>query len=323
MELAELDSIVKWLNITQQQHDVLSCIYALEEQKSEINPKNILDAYKKTYSKSIQPSNLFPLLKTLVERDIIIKKEKANYALNSEGIRNQLLTSQRIMQKELEDQTYVIDHIDEYFKSIANHEKQPILKYYSYTDGFEKLAEILKSCKKHYCTSTFPYIAWMPTLAYQRGVEAYNNVLWERCLTKKVLEVTYLTPLDMDLLYSRAMKVFGVDKLAYAECESMLNKVEALLERNENLDIKYLENPVGFFVMIPERNSPTDVFIFLRDENREVIGYIYINSEDIAYQAKQQFLSESKHAVSLRDPKGKVVLKKIRKQFAEKYAHSK
>ena len=322
METIELQKITRWLDITEQQHEILQCIYAIEGRKEEVNPTNILKEYQKSNGKRIQTSNLFPLLKTLIEKDLIAKREKARYSINLDGISRQITKNQKDLQKELDEQKNVAEHLNEYFASISKPETHPIVKYYGYGEGFEKIAELLRTSNRYYLVSTFPNITWTANLAYGQGVGNYVATVQDRCLKEKKLEATYITSLEVDLLYRRLLKIHGEKKLAYTECETVINKIGPLLEENKNLDIRYLENPMGFFIAMPEREKPLDFFIFLRDATREIVGSIYIRSEEIAKQAKQQLMTESEKAVSLREPKGMKIIEKKKRELRQIYANS-
>lgn len=319
MESIETEKITKWLDITEQQYEILHCIYTLEGKREEVNPTNILNEYLKNHGKKIQTSNLFPLLKTLMEKGLAVKKEKARYSINLEGIEKQITRNQRDLQKELDDQKNVVEHLDRYFALISKRETQPIVKYYGYKEGFEKIAELLKTSNNYSLVSTFPNITWTPNLAYGQGVGIYVTTLQDRCLKEKKLDITYITSLEVDLLYRRLLKIHGERKLAYTECEVILNKIKPLLEDNKNLDLRYLENPMGFFIAIPEREKPLDFFIFLRDAAREIVGSIYIRSGDIAEHAKQQLMTENEKAVSLRDSQGKKIVERKKKELKQIY----
>lgn len=309
------EELTKWLEITEQQNQVLQTIYGLELVNIETTPKNILEKYARTYKREIQSNNLFTIIKKLTDDNLILKKEKARYGVNTEGIRERIIESKQQQEKELERMGGLIKDIDKYYKSAALDAK-PETTFYDSRELFNKTADALKNATTYYVTSRIPTMTFSRPLLHRIWSEKYADVIQDRCFVKKDLKVVYITQLRTDDVYKNALEIYGKPELAVREVETILDRVLDSTLSNENFEVYYLPNPVGLYISIIEKQEePTELFLFLQSE--ENVSGIYLKSREIASHAKKSFLNGIEKATPLASARGKKLVNAAKKQLRE------
>jgi len=315
----ETKKILDALGMTSQQFGVLLTIYKMESEGVLTNPKSINSEYSRIYSTEIQRSNFFRQLKKLQDKGFIERKRRAHYFVNFENIRKILSAERDKLQHELEEFGKISVRTEEYFRKIAFESARPVVHYLEHDELYKRISNSLKDSSRVYASIDFPTIAYSYALADGIGRKGYLETVWDKCFKKEKLEVSYLTTLDIDIPFNHAFRVYGDPKLAYNECNIVIEQLENQVESHDNLDVRYLKEPHGMDVLIPEEKESLEFFLFTRDEHRDIIGGIHIRSPETALNAKNSFMWDFEYAERVRGEKGKMIIKNLRKEFEEKY----
>jgi len=318
MEL-ETKKISEILGMTSQQFGVLLTVYKMGSEGALTNPKSINEEYSRIYSTGIQRSNFFRQLKKLQDRGFIERKRRAYYSVNFENIRKILAGERDKLQRELEEFDKVSARTEEYFRKIAFESTRPVVHYLQHDELYKRISKALKNSIRVYASIDFPTIAYTYALADGIGRKNYLGMVWDQCFKKERLAVSYLTTLDIDIPFNHAFRVYGDPKLAYKECNIVIEQLENQVESHDNLDIRYLKEPHGMDVLIPEEKEPVEFFLFTRDEHKDIIGGIHIRSPETALSAKNSFMRDFEYAERVRGEKGKAIIQNLRKEFEVKY----
>jgi hypothetical protein len=318
MEEFQFDTTAKWLKTTEQQFQILKTIYRLEDVENKTMPKSINNEYARIHKKKILKPNLFNILKTLLQKNLIKKDTTRGYRINYEGIRITLENHQEKLEKEEEELKKAQTKTEEYFrKNIPK--AYPLVEYYDQKELYPKMAESLKDAEKTHIVANFPVIAYTKELTYGIGREEYAETMWNRCFKEKELQVNYLTDLNLDALFNHAFRVHGDPKLAYRESETTLNRLETQTKTNEKLDIRYSEDPHGLDMAIVEHKEPTEFYLFIRDEHGEITGGIRIKNKQTTINAIQQYNRSFEYAEKLNTPDGQKTIQDLKKHLKQKY----
>ncbi|MFH1125618.1 MAG: hypothetical protein V1703_00700 [Candidatus Altiarchaeota archaeon] len=315
MEEFNFDTIANWLNTTEQQFQIIKTIYRLESKREEATPKNIGKEYAKTYGKSIQKPNLFTLLRTLIEKELIQKDAGFTYRVNFNGIRQSLGKHREKLDKEGEEFQKAYGKTEEYFRRNISRQERPTVDYF---EQKELYAEIMKSTSNSNVLNVmtnFPEISYTYNLASGADRLEYVEAIWRRCFKEKNLEVNYLTTLDLDYLFNQAFRSLGEPKLAFKECEIVLQQLENQVEAHKKLHIKTVEEQKGMDVCIPIKDKPEEFYLFIKDEHKEVLGGIKIKSPETASQAENMFKLGFNYAEEINSKLIQKAHKKLKQEY--------
>jgi len=320
MEDKELVKIARWLGITDQQFEILLSIYKLEARGEKTTPRNIEREYLNTYGRVPQRSNLFGQIRQLLGKNLITKERQGLYFVNFDVMYTMLQDRKDRFIEELNEFNRVSERVKDYFKRAALQTTKHRVEYLNHNELYDALAESIKDVDRFYASANFPTIFYTYPLAAGIGRSNYTDMVWRRCFKKGELNVLYLTTLNIDFPFNHAFRVYGDPKKAYKECVIIIDQLWNQIETHDNLDIRYLKEPHGMDVFIPERYGPREFFIFTRDEYRNIIGGIRIRSPETAISAKQMFMRDFEYAEQLRGKKGEEIIGNIKKELEEKYS---
>lgn len=320
METPEIRKIAKWLELTDQQFSILLSIYRLEARREETTPKNIEQEYLKSYGKAPQRSNLFGQIRQLLSKNMIMKEGQGLYSVNFSVIYSVLQDRRDAFIEELNEFNRISEQIREYFRKAAIQTTKPKVGYLNYEEFYNALAKAIKTKDCFYTTTKFPSIAYTYSLSAGIGTSNYTNTVWERCFERGELKACYLTTLDIDFPFNHAFRVYGDPKRAYKECVIIIDQLWNQIQTHQNLDVRYLKEPHGMDVFIPERHEPKEFFIFTRDEHRNIIGGIEVRSPETAISAKQMFMRDFEYADRLVGQKGEEIVENLKGELEEKYS---
>ncbi|MBU0762589.1 MAG: hypothetical protein KKD39_06145 [Candidatus Altiarchaeota archaeon] len=313
----DLDEIAAWLGLTQQQNQILSSIAACEAGKMESNPKNILLEYEKQFGKSLQPNNLFTILKGLVDAKLVDRKSKANYVVDVAGIRARLLRSKDLRMRESEELDSFIGSLSKYYGSSVL-EVSPQVTYLDSTQLFKKISWELQDASKFYVASRCPSISYPLVLSNKLWMTEYIDTLNYRCFNKKELEITYLTRLSTSHLVSHLSEIYRDRDTLLSMVDSILDNLWSCINTFENMKVFYLPNPVGLYLSVVEKNkNPTDMFLFLQSTGN--LSGLHIKSAKISSEAKKTFEQGLDMATQLTGSLGKKIIEEAKKE-ARTYA---
>lgn len=320
METKELMKVGRWLKVTDQQFGILLSVYRLERHKEETTPKNIEKEYLSAYGKAPQRSNLFGQMRQLLGKNLITKERKGVYSVNFDTLSAMLKEQRDEFVEELNEFNRVSGKVENYFKKASLQTTRPRVDYLDYDELFSAMSKSVKDADRVYMTTNFPSVAYTYSLAAGIGRGNYLKNVWDRCFKKADMDVCYLTTLNIDFPFNHAFRVYGDPKTAYKECIIILEQIWNQIETHRKLDIRYMKEPHGMDVFIPERYDPKEFFIFTRDEHKNITGGIGIKSPETALNAKSMFMRDFEYAEKLRGPKGGEILNNLKKELEEKYA---
>lgn len=289
MEEFNFDTIARWLNTTEQQFQIIKTIYRLGNRETEATPKNISKEYEKLHGKVIQKPNLFTILRTLIEKDLIQKDASFNYKVNFGGIRQTLGEHQEKLEKEREEFQKAHNKTEDYFRKNISTQERPVVDYYEQKELYAEMTKSISNSSILDIVSNFPSIAYTYSIAVGVNQLEYVETLWKRCFKEKDLEVNCLTTLDVDHLFNQAFRSLEEPKLAFKECELVLQQLANHVEAHRKLRVRTVEEQKGMDVCIPIKNKPTEFYLFMKDEHKDISGGIKIKSPETASQAETMF----------------------------------
>jgi hypothetical protein len=319
--MPESKNMHKWLELTQQQLEVLKVIYKLQQTPGKTTPKEISREYKRIHGKQILKPNLFTILKLLQKRGLLSKAGQADYKVDMEGIKKNLEDKRQTLEKQQTDFENACRHTEEYFQKLTWQLDRPIVEYLDHDELYQKMAEILQESETYYAVANFPMIAYTQKLNHGLAREPYTDALWNRCLKKEQLQVNYITDLNIDYLFNHAFRVYGDPKLAYRECHTVVNQLENQIQSSAKLDIRYLEDPHGLDTGIFQRKGrePDEFMLFVRDEHEDITGGVHVKSLDTARSALKMFNRGYEYAEKLAGKAGENSIGKTREVLKQKY----
>ena len=303
-----------WLNITEQQNQILQIIYELEANNVDTSPKNILSKYEKSCGKNIKPNNLFTIIKTLCDNGLLVKTEKARYRVNLDGIRKRLIGTRKKQEQEFRVFDNLIENLDEKYKFIAKKSK-PQISFYDTQELFNMHAKCLANANKIYVHGRLPAIALNRLVAMHRYSEKYIEVLQDRCFVKKDLEIVYITPLIPENVFALGMAAYGKPEIAVRELEMILDRLWTYIETQEKLSVYYLPETFGLNMSILEHGGkPNEFFMFLAPGTTPPSG-LHVVSPEIASQARNVFTAAIERATKIEGQAGKKILTNAKRGF--------
>ena len=315
--------ISKWLDVTPQQFDILETILRLQKQGIKTTPKNIIEEDVKIHEgPKIQKSNLFTQLKTLRNRGFVKKEEKASYVVSFKGIKKELSKASKKLDEEMHEFQNAYAQTEEYFKELTSDKSRITVEFFEYDDMYEKAAEMLMGAEEGSVTSAFPRILYpnSPCLMRTPGARRYAETLWNLCIKKKQLRVSYLTRMDVGYLFNRLYKTYNNPELAYDEGNIILNNLEALMDSSDELTVYFIDSPYGMDVVIPQSQVSDEFFILIRDKTGRGTGAVFIKSGELIFRFKELFSKDCKRAIKMRGAEGKKIIKMLRKRLDKVYA---
>jgi hypothetical protein len=320
--MEEWEDIGKWLGITHQQLNIMEALLHLQRSNEDTSPKSIIqtDANLRKGAK-IQKSNFFAQLKNLRNRGYVKKQGEASYAVDFDAIHHALDLAQYRADEERTELKKAREETERYFKSMIVPDK-PIVSFLESDQTYGRIAEMMRTCSHFMCTGIFPRILYAHSLSliHRPGTQKYAQIMWERCIKDREMEATYLTNFDIPYLFQKLLIDYNNPTLVYEEIRSILNGLESLLEQNPLLNIIYIDSPSGLDAMIPYSKDSTEFFLITRDESKNIIGSVYLNSPDLLVRFKKLFDTECLKGIDMRDKKAKPLFPKLEKQLERIYS---
>ncbi|MBN1156278.1 hypothetical protein JXA85_01555 [Candidatus Woesearchaeota archaeon] len=325
-----MDIKPEWLGLTKQQLDLLLTVYELELNKIPVRASNIVSEYENRFNKKIQRQNLFSQLKPLLKVGAVEKKEKATYGINKNKIKSILDSRKNSLNDEMKNLSDFSKDLEKKFKKIITKPSKPIVTYLEPDLYMETIAALLNKANAYYADSPFPNITYTDSLF--EGMNREKFVLNQRnnCFTLKKLKIHYITDLNIDLTFRRALKIFNNDgKRAYLECKQVIENLEKQI-KEPNLDVRYLEVLPGPHMYIFEYDEPRDLILSLRGSivpkgvnrtrgSRDPYGGVHIISETIFSQAKSIYLDSFNQAIKLNSARGRGIIEQVNEHLRKLY----
>jgi|GEM_PF-1291090 len=320
----ELDTrnISKWLEVTPQQFEILEAIYRLQLEGKTASPKSIVEEDSKMHDgPKIQKSNLFTQLKALRNKNLIEQNEKASYVIKFAGIKEKLKKTESVIEEEVAEFKKACQETEHYFKEFSEDEEAPLIKFLPYDTAHDKVADIIKGSERCFITGVFPRLLYANSPAFLNlpYSKRYGEMLWERCIREKALEITYLARFDIEYVFKRMNNAYDDPKLTYEELKVVLTTLEHLVKSNDNIHFYFIDAPYLLDLIIPHNKTENEVFIMIRDEQMHGVGSVYVRSSDLAVRFKRIYLEELKRATRLDEDSIESVVKKLRERLDRAY----
>jgi hypothetical protein len=308
----------RWLNLTQQEYDIVKAIYRLRNRGIQPTPKNIQKEYLNAHGKHIIKPNLFNLLRQLQAKKAVSKPAQAEYAVNEEGIKEVLEEARKHLAQDIEDVEKTRDQVDQYFKETTYRKEQPDIHFLQGVQLSQTMAEYLQTAKTVHIVADFPQTAYNQEMTLKLQMEPYAQALWQALKNKKP-QINMLTSLNTDTLFNHAYATYGNPKIAYREAQTALKRLQTQTQTSKNLDIRHTDAPHGLDIAVYQQNEPTEFIIFTRDEHNQIQAGLKIRSHKTAANALQTFQQTYDHATPLNTPQGQATIQKTRQQLKQKY----
>lgn len=308
------EELRQWLDITQQQFELLKIIFQIEKEKETATPKSIDKVYSTQYKKTIQKPNLFNQLNLLMERGIVIKTGKAQYCTNVDTIKQIIGQRKQNLAKELENCEKASEQV-ELIKKVLNKPVQPITKYLDGDKIFQEMAIELQRAK------AFNMIAGFPGIAFTYGIYGFGErgEYWRALsegLKSNSMKLRYLTSLDISYPLFYAYKIYKNKNAAIKESLVIIDNLAEMVKQYKNIEIRYSPNDMSGHIII-EKEYPTHTVQLFRNVNRDITGGIVIDSTQVAEDCKNSFLEEFNAAAKV-DAKSQALFDSLKKQIKTK-----
>jgi len=293
MDDQNIEHLRDWLDLTNQQFDILKSVYTLERKKGDTSPLNIQKEYFKRSGKRIERSNLFTIIKLLVGRDTIQKTERGRYSLNIEGIKKSVDVKDRQFKEQYNQLQKARQNLDSYLNDILEQPPKPVIRFLSNHELFNTLAERLKYASELCLSVRSPSLACSPTFykALERG--EYHRIITQRALIERDLKVKWLLDFNVNRQFDRVLKLFNSSEFAYMEVNNQIEGIEKIVNEYDNVEFYSLSYPYTQKFFLPITNRVNECFMYLTGfSSLSSQGAIHILSEDIASEVLKIFNSE-------------------------------
>jgi len=314
----ELTSLGRWLGITGQQSEVLRTIHKLRLDGHRANPKGISLEYRKDYSRSIQISNLFHVLDALMEKKLVKKDGPASYDLNINGIERVLSDFEQKLGEEMSGFKKARSETVKYLNQIAKKEK-PTVRYMDLTEFFDSAADSVSRAKKYYMVAHFPKLFHPMVIKKKLSRYEYLELIEERCFVKQNLDVNIMTDLDIDFLYKDFSRFFPSEREALKAALSIIDQIQYAVDHYKHLRVYYTKKLIGMDMLLPICDEPKDLYFYMRDQEGEIIGGVYIESSETAKRAYSTFTPIPSNYTVLEGTQGKRILKNLKREIRARF----
>jgi hypothetical protein len=116
-------------------------------------------------------------------------------------------------------------------------------------------------------------------------------------------------------LFSQAFRTTQDPKIAFKECELVLQQLVSQAETYKKLKVRVVEEQSGMDVFLPIKDKPTEVYQFIKDEHKEILGGVRIRSSETAMQAENMFKQGFNQAEDINTKLMQKTLKKLKLEY--------
>lgn len=283
-----MDDILKikeWLHLTNQQYAMIRCISILVKENAS-KPKDIEKQYAEFTGKRIQKTNLFGILKILMDEELIFKDEKENYRLNIQFIKERLeLEKRKLIDEESKIQDFLSDPNSLLSKLDDKAKNEIFVSLINKKQFYEKLIVKIESCEDYFNISRFPSIFFTETISKRINRDKYIESM-ENGLRNNDLKIAYLTNLDVSRVYNHTLSIFKDKKSAKKEVELVIERFSELVKKFSSLHIYFSEKKPDWEFIILSNKYSKEIFLILRSkDNEESPGILHVISTDVAEKA--------------------------------------
>lgn len=312
------ETLSKWLNITPQQLDILETILVLQEADKIASPKAITEQdHSSNEGPKIQKSNLFTQLKTLRTMGYIRSDGKASYAVDFDNIQKKLANVQRRIDAEAIEFKAAKNETEAYFKRLAKRNKTPTVEFINYENMYDEASKFLMLADSCYISGVFPRLLYANStcLMNNSSAQRYSHALWERSIREGALNLHYISRFDMKYLFEHINEPYSNPELAYEECKIVLNNLENMIKKQNNVHFYYTNSSHIIDTIIPENNEKDILFLLIRDLDLKGMGALFIHSEEMASRFRSIHIQEAEDSIELKGEKGLKIVDMLRHQL--------
>ena len=322
--------ILRWLGLSKQQYDVLIAVYQLQKENKRTNPSNIIKEYSRVSGRKIKSNNVFIILKALLNKNLLVKQDPAEYVVNLGGFKATWREKEKSIEDELKRLKKTSFDMEEMLGRNIINKTESSVTYQGFDEGFKKTTEIIKNCNTLYLETAWPRISQPLEFVQLVGGIEYWMTLIERAVNTNELKILYQTSLEAKQLFFFIYKATGSYHKAHEMVSTSINKLQELVETCSNIDFRYTKKRYSTYLLIPEADQPPNELVIrpydpigLDTSNKELFGRIYIKSPTCAGHMKEVFLEEFKSSEKLDKKTAPAILKKIQKEIDYIYGKKK
>jgi len=325
------EQLQEWLGLTEHQLRTLLTVYFLEHEGKDASPSAIIARFNQLYKQYPYRQNLAIYLRTLIEKGYIRRTDRGRYSLNTTKIEQVLNIKVKDVYSEFNTITTFSSDFIKQLDELYQRKNRPQVMYAKEDEYMDMMAENLVKAEHMYVfASLFPNVAYPQTI-----LKRMKRKEWYEAIHRSVAGKTrihYLTSLIPRYPYQRILSITNKHKVAYTETLSMLDRLEDLVNNNPNVEARYWEHALGAPMFILEGPNLGEVFFSLRgseyslsmeSEKRPIkMSYpgVYVNSIEVAKNAKESFYSFYNRAIDLSSPQGRNIIENARKQFIDSFS---
>ena len=306
-----------WLGLTPQQFNVFEIVYRIQKRGLTASPKSIQKEYSIVHGGRIQKPNLFNILRLLLDKGFLVKRERGSYTVDSSSVSEYLEGQVNCFENELYGFRDFLGDFTEYLDQLSSKKSSVMVDYLGFSELFNTLGRKLKSANTLYVTSKFPMTSYTPELANKLNITDYTDALWKHCLKEGKLTINYKTNLDVGHVYKQALRARQSKEQAVRTCRNVIANLENQIETAEKLNIYYSERPLGLDILLPESKRLEDFYMFIRDEKQLITGGVYIRSETTVRIAREQFINNCRISEKITEKNYQKILEKPKKQLKQ------
>jgi len=287
----DFNTIGAWLDLTSQEFEILKSIYRIQIAGKRASPTEINVDYAQDNKRTIQKQNLHKILRKLVEGGFVARRAQGDYRVSLAGVRSNLEGEVEKKSLELSAFKQVVADVEGEFRRQLAPADRPRVEYLDGDVLYPHMARLLDKAGEFNIVASFPSIAYPPSLAAKLGRSEYSSVLASKSLAKTELSANFLTDLDVDYLFVHCFRVVDSPAGAFKLALTVLNNLEAILDSDSSVDVRYHPDPHGLDVAIPSEKDgePKEFYLFTRDEHKEIAGAIYVRNPESSRNAQHAF----------------------------------
>ena len=315
----ELDSskLASWLSLTPQEFGVLSCVFRLQDGRVDVSPHAIQEEYKSSTGRLIQKPNLFTVLKGLRARGFLERVGRGDYAVDVQGVKSVLAERACALEVEASEFKRASQKVDVFFRKSSKIQERPFVRFLAPSDWSRTVARSLRGASQYFSTTSFPNLSFDPKVASCVGRPEYVDVLWERCVIRGDVSVTYLTDLNVEYLHDFVSSAYQDTEVSQKVCLSVLDQLQSHIEETEKLKVYFWDEPLYFDLHMPVSDTPREYFTHLRGLRSEILGVVHVRSQDAAEASKALFLELAERGTLLEGSAGRKIINKTKKKVRE------
>lgn len=320
--------ISNWLELRPLQLELLYTIYCLELGEQDTSPKNIRIKFNILFNRDIARQNVFSQVRALIEKGYVIKEGKKIHKTDFETIAMALKQKSKEYSEESDRINQFAKDIKNQFKRISGKNPKPKTEYLGKNECLDIITEHIPHMKNIYIiTPRFPNIAYNNRISKNLKRTGYHKALREH-LKKRGNQLFYLTALNMETTYNRALQVTKNPSKAYKDTCRMMDDLCEFEARNPGLKVRYWEYAYATHVFILENPTHGEVVITIEGttESTKIADKpmvkdfpgVFIKSKEVSDKAKQNFFDSWEQGTDINTKKSEKIIQQKKEELHTK-----